>query len=301
MSIPRRFLPTMSSLRALEAVDRLGTAVAAAQDLDLTHSAVSRQLRVLEEQLGVKLFLREGKRLGLTSAGQNYARAVRDCLDTLAQASLSLRAAGDQDSLSLAVPLTFGLHWLAPRLARFAAIYPALHINQSTRNHPVNFATEPFDAAILFGLADADGLARLPLAENRLVPVGGTTMSPPAQPRDLLERPLLHLASRPGAWESWFADHDIPPGHLRGPLFDQFLSLAHAARSGMGLALLPDFLAEPEIAQGSLIRMGATFQDRASRYYLAWPADIEPSVPLKTLIRFLETDLKARPHGPATP
>uniref|UniRef100_UPI000D378132 LysR family transcriptional regulator n=1 Tax=Mangrovicoccus ximenensis TaxID=1911570 RepID=UPI000D378132 len=91
MSIPRRFLPSISSLVALEAVDRLGSAVAAAQDLSLTHSAVSRQLKVLEEQIGVPLFRRDGKGLALTPAGAGYARAVRGVLEDLGQASLRLR------------------------------------------------------------------------------------------------------------------------------------------------------------------------------------------------------------------
>ena len=94
MLAPRRFLPSVASLLALEAVARLGTATQAADELALTHSAVSRQLKVLEEQIGVPLFRREGKALILTPAGQDYVETIRDYLQDLARASLRLRAAG---------------------------------------------------------------------------------------------------------------------------------------------------------------------------------------------------------------
>ncbi|AUC56726.1 LysR family transcriptional regulator (plasmid) [Sagittula sp. P11] len=301
MSIPRRFLPTISSLRALEAVDRLGTAVAAARDLDLTHSAVSRQLKSLEDQLGVKLLIREGKGLRLTSAGRSYARSVRDCLADLAQASLQLRAAGERNALSLAIPLTFGFCWLDPHLGAFLQAHPEVHINRTTRNSPFDFAAEKFDAAVHFGTADWPGVEFLPLARNRLVPVArpDTGLPDTVTPADLLRMPLLHLSSRPGAWESWFLQQDVAPGHLRGALFDQFLSLANAATSGLGAALLPDFLADRELQSGRLVQVGPAFEDPGSFYYLVWPQEAEPSGELRLLIEFLRRRSDVRPASSA--
>lgn len=300
MSIPRRFLPTISSLRALEAVDRLGSAVAAARDLDLTHSAVSRQLKSLEEQLGVNLLTREGKGLRLTSAGRRYARSVRHCLDDLARASLQLRAAGDRNGLNLAVPLTFGLYWLAPHLRAFLAENPTVHLNQSTRNSAFDFAAEKFDAAVHFGAPDWPGVEFLPLAQNRLVPVASPNAGFPSEatPRELLDMPLLHLASRPGAWESWFLQQEVVPGTLRGPLFDQFLSLCDAALAGQGVALLPDFLTDGQLDAGRLIRMGPSFQDSGNSYFLVWPQEAEPTPELQLLIEFLRQRGKIRSQRP---
>ena len=121
MLLPRRFLPSIASLLALEAVDRLGSATAAAEELSLTQSAISRQLKALEDQMGAQLLLRERKRLQLTPAARDYARQVRGVLSTLATASLKLKANPAGGSLNLAVLPAFGMHWLAPRLKDFVA------------------------------------------------------------------------------------------------------------------------------------------------------------------------------------
>ncbi|WP_138472576.1 LysR substrate-binding domain-containing protein [Poseidonocella sp. HB161398] len=294
MSIPRRFLPSISCLLALEAVDRLGSAVAAAADLSLTHSAVSRQLKALEEQMGVPLLVRDGKGLKLTAAGAGYARAVRGCLGTLAEASLRLRAAGAADSLSLALPPAFGEHWMAPRLFAFMRRHPGLAVHQRTRSGPVDVAGERLDAAVQRGAGGWPGLRELALAEDRLVPVGAPELLPAGVPAPaaLLALPLLHLEGRPGAWESWFQQQGVAPGRLRGPLFDRFGALAAAAAAGLGLALLPDFLADKEIAAGRLAAAGAGWSDPASRYWLVWPREAEPGPALRLLLAHLR-----RPEG----
>ena len=120
MITPRRYLPSLASLLALEALDRLGSASAAAEELSLTQSAISRQLQVLEGQMGVPLLLRDRKQLRLTPAARDYVGQVRSVLQLLAQASLKLRANPTGGSLNLAILPAFGVHWLAPRLADFA-------------------------------------------------------------------------------------------------------------------------------------------------------------------------------------
>lgn len=289
MIAPRRFLPSISSLLALEAVDRLGTATAAAEDLALTHSAVSRQLKVLEEQLGVGLLVRDGKALALTPAGARYAHSVRGFLQDLARASLELRASGSRDVINLAVLPAFGMYWLTPRLKPFLDAHPGILVNQRTRLSRFNFGLERFDAAIHFGIQDWPGVNYLELARERLVPVCAARIAPapPLQPEALLGLPLLHLESRPGAWETWFRSHGCDAGQLRGPLFDQFGGLAAAAAAGLGAALLPDFLAAAEIAQGRVIPIGAAGVDSAGAYHLVWPQANQPTEALRSLIDFL--------------
>ncbi|MFE1599204.1 LysR family transcriptional regulator [Methylobacterium sp. ID0610] len=289
MIAPRRFLPSIRSLLALEAVDRLGGASAAAQDLSLTHSAVSRQLKVLEEQIGVALLVRQGRHLTLTPAGADYARAVRACLQDLARASLKLRASGSQDALSLAILPAFGTHWLGPRLARFAGRHPEVVVHLSTRLAPFDFAQEKFDAAIHYGARDWPGVAYLELAQERVVPAcaPGLLAQAASDPAALLRLPLLHLDSRPGAWEEWFEAQGCRADDLRGMLFDQFTTMAEAAALGLGVALLPDFLAEKEIAAGRLIRAFPQAVATPGRYYLVWPSLRRPNTALDRFIAWL--------------
>lgn len=289
MLAPRRFLPSISSLLALEAVDRLGSATAAAGELSLTHSAVSRQIKVLEEQIGVVLFKRVGKGLALTPAGADYARAVRDCLNDLARASLKIRAGGARSSLNLAILPAFGMHWLAPKLKSFAARHADITANLTTRLAPFDFGREKFDAAIHYGGQDWQGVDYLELARERVIPaaspdlIGGGARTA----EDLLAMPLLHLESRPGAWEEWFEAQGMVAERLRGMLFDQFTAMAEAASLGFGVALLPEYLAESEFRRGRLVPAFPTYLPLSGRYFLVWPNSPPPSRPLSLLIAFL--------------
>ncbi|WP_323780849.1 LysR substrate-binding domain-containing protein [Thalassovita sp.] len=293
MIAPRRFLPSINSLLALEAVDRLGTATAAAQELALTHSAVSRQLKVLEEQIGVTMFVRDGKVLRLTPAGEAYANSVRDLLQSLARASLKLKATGGRSSLNIAILPTFGMYWLNPRLRAFSKLYPDIQVNQSTRLTQLDFERENFDAALHFGTKDWVGVNYLPLASERVIAVCAPDLVKdlPVPPERLLDLPLLHLDSRPGAWEAWFASHGLEADRLRGMLFDQFTNLAEAAALGFGVALLPEFLARTELSRGRLVPASSGYIDVEGTYYLVWPKSIAASDTLKKLIDWIQQPL----------
>src|SRR5262245_56643181 len=139
MLASRRFLPSISLLAAFEAVARTGSVPAAARELDLTQSAVSRQIKALEEQLGVELFLRERQTVRLTLAGDSYAREIREALRRISSASLNLRANPHGGTLNLAILPTFGTRWLAPRLGRFLSKNPGVTINLVTRLSSFDF------------------------------------------------------------------------------------------------------------------------------------------------------------------
>ena len=178
MLVSRRYLPSMPSLLALEAVDRLGSASAAAEELNLTQGAVSRQLQVLEGQLGVALFTRDKHRLRLTQGARDYCREVRRLLTGLGQATLTLRANPGGGALNLAILPAFGMHWLAPRLARFAGQHPEVTVNLSTRLKPFDFETSQFDAAIHYGRQDWPGVDYLPLMQEDMLAVAAPALVP---------------------------------------------------------------------------------------------------------------------------
>lgn len=289
MIASRRFLPSMPSLLALEALERLGSVTLAASELSLTPSAVSRQLKVLEGQLGVALMHRKGQGLQLTPAAQDYARSAREMLQEIARASLRLTANPDGVSLNLAVLPAFGAHWLGPRLGRFQQENPDIRLNFGTRAVPFDLRRERFDAAMHFGYRDWHGVEYLDLAGEEVIPVAAPELigSGPLSPARLLELPLLHLESRPGAWEDWFEGQGLRMTGLHGMLFDQFKTLAEAAAFGMGVALLPTFLADEEVARGRLVQAHPTSVPSAGRYWLVWLADRPVREPLQRLLNWL--------------
>ncbi len=294
----RRYLPSLASLLALEALDRLGTASAAAAELNLTQGAVSRQLQVLEGQMGVTLLIRDHQRLRLTQAAQDYCREVRRALQALSQASLTLRANPGGGALNLAILPAFGMHWLAPRLARFAARHPEVTVNLSTRLKPFDFATSNFDAAIHYGTFDGSrhdwsGVDHLPLIEEEILAVAAPALlaNPLTEAAGVLSLPLLQLESRTGDWGRWLAHHGHPGQRPPAMLFDQFATMAQGAIHGLGVALLPLFLIERELAEGRLIPAYGPPIRALGSYFLVWPKDQPPRAPLLSFRDWLAAEL----------
>ena len=276
MIAPRRFLPSISALRALEALDRLGSATAVASELNLTQSAVSRQLQSIEQQLGVPLVDRHAKHLRLTPAAADYADQIRQPLNQIASAALKLQVQPEGGSLRLAILPTFGMRWLVPRLADFAKRHPEVTINMSTRLAPFNFASEPFDAALHFGDADWSGTHNIRLKPERVVPVCAPELlerQTVATPQDILKLPLLHIETRPNAWSQWLATYGLTLEARRGSLYDQFSTITQAALHGLGVALLPDYLVEQDLATGRLVMAYGGPTQSLGAYYLVWPKD----------------------------
>ncbi|WP_337267787.1 LysR substrate-binding domain-containing protein [Oryzifoliimicrobium ureilyticus] len=286
----RRFLPSISLLAAFEAVARTGSVTLAARELNLTQSAVSRQIRLLEEKLGVDLFLRERQTVKLTLAGDGYAREIREALRRISNASLNLRANPRGGTLNLAVPATFGARWLAPRLAGFLRENSGIIVNLVTRFTPFDFRTDSIDAAIHVGSAQwPDAQLDLLMAE-KVQPVCSPQfrrecyVSSAAQ---LLDQPLLHLNSRPDAWERWFIHQGVSFQSLHGMLFDEFTIMAQAAAAGLGIALLPTFLIAEELERGQLVSIVDGEIESAEKYYLAYRAERADYPPLSAFRKWI--------------
>ncbi|MDH5451838.1 MAG: LysR family transcriptional regulator [Paracoccaceae bacterium] len=275
MATPRRLLPSVSLLAAFEAVCRTGSTLAAARDLDLTQGAVSRLIQNLEAQLGVTLFLRDRRRLVPTDHALAYARDIVKALDMISRGSMRVRSNTGGGTLSLSILPTFGTRWLAPRLPRFLAEHPGITINLGTRVKPFDFEEEGFDAAIHFGAENWAGAGTAKLFDERLIATcapGYLAEHPLAEPGDLIGLPLLQLETRPNAWASWFGHHGVAGPVPQGMLFDQFAPMIQATIHGLGVALLPEFLAKQELADGRLVvAWGEPVQGDGS-YYLVWPS-----------------------------
>ena len=275
MQTPRRFLPSISSLRALESLDRLGSASAVADELSLTQSAVSRQLQALEKQLGITLINRDKKRLTLTSDASEYSAEIRQALDQIAQSTLRLQTAPLIGTLSLAILPTFGMRWLMPRLPEFSRKHPEVTINMATRLQPFNFTGEAFDAALHFGMDDWPGTQSLLLKAEQVIPVCAPDLLLSSQvngPADILKLPLLHIQTRPQAWKNWLETHgETIDSTLTGTMYDQFATITQAALHGLGVALMPDYLVEQDLAAGRLVALHDVPVETSGAYYLIWP------------------------------
>ena len=274
MPYPRRLTPSLSLLIAFEAVCRTGSTLAAARDLALSQGAVSRLVQNLEGQLGVMLFLREGRRLVPTDAALAYRRDVVKALDLITRGAMRLRSNSSGGTFSLSVLPAFGTRWLAQRLPDFMAAHSGITINLGTRVRPFDFEEEGFDAAIHFGTTDWPNAGFAKLFDEVLIAVCAPsyrTQHGLAKADDLLTLPLLQLESRPSAWPNWFHHHGVVAHFPQGMLFDQFAPMIEAAIHGLGVALLPQFLARGEIETGRLISLFGPGQAAEGSYYLVWP------------------------------
>lgn len=297
----RRFLPSLSLLAAFEAAARTGSITAAARELDLTQSAVSRQIKALEDQLGVELFLRERQTIRLTVAGDGYAREIREALRRISSASLNLRANPHGGTLNLAVLPTFGARWLAPRLARFLAANPGITINLITRLSPFDFRLDSIDAAIHFGEPVWPGAELTLLMGEATIPACSPAFKAAhglEKPADILDVPLLHLTTRPDAWEKWLSANGVAFESIHGMLFDQFAAASQAAIGGLGVALLPIFLFREELARGDLVPAIDREVESEGRYYLAFTRERAAYPPLVAFRKWILEEAAQERSGP---
>lgn len=274
MRISRQFLPSISLLTAFETAAKTLNFSQAARELNLTQSAVSRQIMALEDQLGVPLFIREGQRVSLTAAGEGYVQDVRDALKLISSASIAVQSNAGGGTFDLAMLPTFGARWLAPRLASFFAANPGVTINFTTKLKSFDFGTERMDAAIHFGHPVWEGTEAAFLMNETVLPV----CSPEFQsrhklqsPADLLTVPLINLSSRPDGWAHWFGSQAVEGRSSGGVVFDQFAAAAQAAAHSIGVALLPKFLIEHELATEILVPAFDAPQKSKEAYYFVWP------------------------------
>ena len=278
----RRFLPSMSMLTAFEAVVRLESVTMAAKELDLSQSTVSRLLQSLEGQLDTELFIRQRKRLIPTAACRAYHRDVRQGIEKIEKASLNLVSNPSGGTLSLAVLPTFGTRWLAPRLSSFFDTAPGVSVNLTTRIKRMEFEAEPFDAVIFHSSEKWADLESVPLfSENLTACVApGFFESVPVSAQDVLSYPLLRIASRPNAWGEWCIGQGMPANPSKGMVVDQFSMMIQAAISSLGVALLPDYLAQTEISDGRLVSVLKPAVPSSGTYWLGWPIERNNYQPL---------------------
>lgn len=299
MRIP---LPSTQALACFEAAARHESYTRAAQELNLTQGAVSRQVIALEGQLGVQLFRRTRHGVALTDAGRQYARQVTRWLLALRQGTLDVMAlSGAGGGISLAAVPTFATRWLLPRLPLLAREHPDITVHVDVRTRPFLFADTTYDAALLAAtpaqIAQWPGVQAQWLLHEDIVPVCSPALLgraarrgigrawQPVSPQAVAQLPLLQQSTRPQGWQEWFEAAGVQAPHaLQGPRYELFSMLAAAASQGLGVALIPPLLIEEELARGALVVACARPLRQARGYYLVWP----DAAPHGALARFAQ-------------
>jgi len=252
-----RHLPPLNAVRAFEAAGRLGSLTAAAEELHVTHGAISKAVAQLEAWLGVQLFDRPGRKIRLSAAGQLYLEAVGKSLDGLDEATRRCTAAGRPRTLVVNALPTFAMRWLLQRLPGFHRMHPGIELRLVTSDAPIALLSGSFDVAIRRGPEPWPGFDATPFLAEREVPVVSPRLLarlPLASATDLTRHTLLHAETRPGAWRRWLAVAGVetlsPAGNQH---FDHFYLALQAAVDGLGVALGPLPVIDDEIEAGRLV------------------------------------------------
>jgi LysR family transcriptional regulator, glycine cleavage system transcriptional activator len=284
-------LPSLDLLRGFEAAARHMSFTRAAEELHVTQSAISRQIRTLEEQLGAALFRRLNRALVLTEEGQGLARAVAAALGGIELAVTRLSTRTDDRPVTVTTTVSFAALWLVPRLARFRAGEPHTDVRLAATNEMTDLARASIDVAVRFCEPHAAPPGAVPLVGEDVFPIASPKLArerrhPLKAPADLEHHVLLHLEDPQGewpwlTWKEWLTALKIPELKPAGALhFSHYDQVVHAAVEGQGVALGRAPLIEQLVKNGKLV---APFRDRVtvSRKYfviVAAPARERPRV-----------------------
>jgi DNA-binding transcriptional LysR family regulator len=246
-----RRIPSLNALRAFEAAGRHGRMTLAAEELNVTHSAISRQVQHLEAVLGVALFEGPKNRLRLTEAGSTLLSGLVTALD---QIDASVRAVADTEDgpLDVSCPGTFTMRWLIPRLYRFQADHPNIDVRLTASSKPVDFGRDGFDVAIRVGTAPwPAGADIVPLFPEQTGPVLAPQLAQ-GVPDALDGLPRLHTRTRLRAWGDWLtrSGRSIEAGP--GVEYEHFYFMLEAARAGLGVCVAPWPYVTDDIRSGRL-------------------------------------------------
>ncbi|MBC3268816.1 LysR family transcriptional regulator [Pseudomonas sp. SWRI81] len=281
----RRKIPSTAALISFEAAARHESFTRAAEELSLTQGAICRQIASLEEFLGVELFRRSRRGVKLTEAGLSYSRRVATQLDAVERDTLSVMGQQGTNVIELAVVPTFGTQWLLPRLKDFQLKHPEVTVNLTNRTRPFLFADTEFDAAIYFGDADWSGTESHRLMGENPMPVCSPALLQNQEQltaQAIAELPLLQQTTRPYAWRQWFNSQQLNiPRDMTGPRYELFSMLAQAAMHDMGIALIPPFLIQRELAEKRLVVANSRTLASIKAYYLMIPERKVESASLK--------------------
>jgi LysR family glycine cleavage system transcriptional activator len=291
-----RRLPPLSALRPFEAAARLESFSRAAEELHLTHGAVSRQVRALEDHVGAALFTRHGKRVALTAAGRTFAERVRNALQEIAAAAEALGDRRRDNRLTVSVLPSFASRWLMPRLIRFMDAHPQIEVNVMASTLLANFAADGVDVAIRFGRGPWAGLACEEFLDDEYFPVASPKMNRgklPKAPKDLLD--LRIIREDRDYWAEWFAAAGVPlEAPLTGHSFNDSTFALQAAARGEGIALARRSIVGEDLQRGTLKRLFKVAAPSRESYWFVSPKELADAPRVKAFRDWVKAELRKR-------
>ena len=289
-----RLLPPMNPLKAFEAAARHKSLTLAAEELNVSQVAVSRQVRVLEDYLGVTLFRRQNRGIELTREGAVLFDGVARAFQDIEGATRQVSRRGQRNILSIQSYVTFSHRWLMPRLHDFHDAYPRIEVRLSSSPDVANFETDNLDAAIRGGDGQWPDLHAEKLANMELIPVCSPAFlhdHPIAEASQLEKVKLLCSAARPNDWSDWFKSAGVPVKPKNKMVFENSSLACEGALMNLGIAIANRHFVQRQLNAGTLVAPLDHGCCTGESYYLTWPKGRSPSRPLLDFLDWIRTQI----------
>ena len=290
-------LPSIDGLVAFVAAAEHSSFTRAADQLNLTQGAVSRQVREIETHLGLRLFERVRQRIVLTDAGRLYLPQVKKALRDLGDAGSSVKSLSNNTSLNISALPTFAGFWLVPRLSHFQKQNPAITIHVTAWQVPIDYSRATFDAAILHSASQWPGTISYHLFDEDMVAVASPKLGAGLGVQvaaDITKFPLLHNMGGPSRWIEWMSEAGAElDGPLNGHTYQNYAMVVQAAVAGVGLALLPRYLVEDGVATNRLEIVAGGFANLKTSYHLILPETRASSYAIESFAKWVIAEAQA--------
>lgn len=284
---------TLPFLRAFEAAGRTGSFAAAAQELDLSPSAISHAIRKLEEIMALRLFQRTTREIQLTRDGAVLLEHIQRAFDEI-QLGFSLVSTQQARPLRLHTAPSFANQWLLPRLAAFVKKYPHIDLRLSASTEYARFEQDDFDLDIIYGEPRPSPYEKVPLAVEELTPLCSPALAEQLNtPQDLYQQTLIQCDVQLYQWKGWFEANDLAAPRQYGLRFDRSFMAIAAAVDGLGVVLESKLLAERELKRGALVcpLIDITKEIHYIGHYLVYPRSKHPHPAFDTFKAWLLAEL----------
>jgi LysR family glycine cleavage system transcriptional activator len=292
-------LPSLNGLRAFEAAARHLSFTLAASELNVTQTAISHQIRRLEEELGIRLFIRQNRALTLTAEARDYLPGVRAAFNDLRLATDRLLRKDDDKVLTVSTLASLAAKWLLPRLTDFQEAHPGIDVRITTSTSLVDFQRDDVDAAIRYGRGQWPGVRADWLMADELFPVCSPSLlrgdKPLHRPEDLRGYPLLHTSNaNSDDWRLWLTAAGQPADVSKQPglTFDLIFMTVQAAIDGLGVAMGRTSYVRDDIAKGRLVVPFRIALPADAGFYLVSPEARADSPKLSAYRKWLVASLQ---------